>query len=443
MLTYLQEHPVDYVIVHKLDRLARSRADDIAITQAVHAAGARLISSTEGIDMTPNGTLLHGIMASIAEFYSRNLAQEVMKGMRQKAIHGGTPGRAPIGYLNVRRQTEDGREYRAIQLDYERAPHITWAFATYATGDWSVAQLVAALRDGGLRTRATTSRSPAALTVASLHRVLTNSYYKGIVTLNGVQHAGSHEPLVPAKTWDTVQGLLASRRQGERSRIHTHYLKSTVRCFNCQRRLLVHKARSKSGRVYEYFVCSGRQNGTPRCTQSALRISDVERRVEDAYERIQISTRWRKEIELRWQDRLADEASGSKQKRSDLAAQAQEIRLRQEKLLEAYYSDALPRDLFVEEQRKLAESLSRTEAEKERLSGDVAFQMKHLAESLDLLEDACDRYLAAAPTDRKQLNNVLLDRVLIGPNPEDIRVELRPEIAKLGGLRGAAEEDFV
>jgi hypothetical protein len=316
------------------------------------------------------------------------------------------------------------------------------AFDTYATGEWSVAQLATALTDGGLRTRATASRSPAALTVASLHRVLTNPYYKGIVTMNGAQHAGSHEPLVPTATWDTVQRILASRRQGERSRIHTHYLKSTIRCFNCQRRLLVHNARSKSGRVYDYFVCSGRQHGTPRCAQSALRISDVERRVEDAYERIQIPTHRRKEIELHWQDRLAAEASGSEQKRSELAVQAQEIRLRQEKLLEAYYSDALPHDLFIKEQRKLADSLSRTEAEEERLSDDVAFRMKHLAESLDLLEDACDRYLAAAPADRKQLNNALLDRVLIGPNPEDICVALRPEIAKLG-LRGATEEDFV
>ncbi len=442
MLAYLGDHPADYVIVHKLDRLARSRADDIALTQAIRDTGARLISSTENIDTTPNGVLLHGIMASIAEFYSRNLAQEVMKGMRQKAIQGGTPGRAPIGYLNVRRQTEDGREYRAIQLDHERAPHIAWAFATYATGEWSVAQIATALTDRGLRTRATASRSPAALTVASLHRVLTNPYYKGIVTLNGAQHAGSHEPLVPAKTWDTVQRFLTSRGQGERSRIHTHYLKSTVRCFKCQRRLLVHNAHSKSGRIYDYFVCSGRQNGTPRCTQSALRISDVERRVEDAYERIQISAHRRNEIELHWQDRLAAEASGSEQKRSDLAVQAQEIRLRQEKLLEAYYSDALPRDLFVKEQRKLSDSLSRTEAEEERLSDDVVFQTKHLAESLDLLEDAYDRYLAAAPADRKQLNNALMDRVLIGPNPEDICVELRPEIAKLG-LRGAAEEHFV
>lgn len=106
MLAYLKDHQVDYVIVHKLDRLARSRADDIEITQAVHEAGARLVSSTESIDSSPNGGLMHGIMASIAELYSHNLAHEVMKGMRQKAIQGGTPGRAPTGYLNVRAQTD-------------------------------------------------------------------------------------------------------------------------------------------------------------------------------------------------------------------------------------------------------------------------------------------------------------------------------------------------
>lgn len=259
MLTYLQEHSVDYVIVHKLDRLARSRADDIAITQAVCDAGARLVSSTEGIDGSPNRLLLHRIMASIAEFYSRNLAQEVMKGMGQKVIQGGTPSRAPIGYLNVRHQTDDGRELRTVIVDPERAPHVAWAFETYATGDWSVAQLVTALEKRGLRTRPTSSRPPTVPTVTSFHRVLTNSYYKGIVTMNGAEHTGSHESLVSVATWDAVQRLLKARRNGERSRIHTHYLKSTIYCFNCHRRLLVHKARSKSGRIYSYSVCSGRQ----------------------------------------------------------------------------------------------------------------------------------------------------------------------------------------
>lgn len=50
MLAYLREHAVDFVIVHKINRLARSRADDIAITEAVRASGARLVPRTENIE---------------------------------------------------------------------------------------------------------------------------------------------------------------------------------------------------------------------------------------------------------------------------------------------------------------------------------------------------------------------------------------------------------
>jgi Resolvase, N terminal domain len=81
MLSYLTEQrDIDYVIVHKVDRLARNRADDVAINLAISKAGATLVSCTENIDETPSGILLHGIMSSIAEFYSRNLANEVSKG---------------------------------------------------------------------------------------------------------------------------------------------------------------------------------------------------------------------------------------------------------------------------------------------------------------------------------------------------------------------------
>lgn len=64
--------------------------------------------------------LLHGIMSSIAEFYSRTLANEVIKGTQQKVQNGGTPTLAPLGYLNVRRVV-DGREIRTVDLDPERA----------------------------------------------------------------------------------------------------------------------------------------------------------------------------------------------------------------------------------------------------------------------------------------------------------------------------------
>src|SRR6266508_4806512 len=72
MLGHLKEQgDVDYVIVHKVDRLARSREDDVGINLMIRKAGAQLVSVSENVDETPSGMLLHGIMASIAEFYSR------------------------------------------------------------------------------------------------------------------------------------------------------------------------------------------------------------------------------------------------------------------------------------------------------------------------------------------------------------------------------------
>ena len=137
MLQFVKDNSVKYVIVHKVDRLARNRADDVVINLALKQAGATLVSVSENIDQTPSGLLLHGIMSSIAEFYSRNLATEVIKGCVQKAKNGGTPGKAPVGYLNVR-QIVNGLEGRTVEVDPVRGPLMAWAFEAYATGEWTI-----------------------------------------------------------------------------------------------------------------------------------------------------------------------------------------------------------------------------------------------------------------------------------------------------------------
>ncbi|HZQ64979.1 MAG TPA: recombinase family protein [Gaiellaceae bacterium] len=127
-----EKRDVDYVICHKVDRLAWNRADDVAIGLTIRKAGAVLVSASEQIDDTPAGTLLHGMMAAIAEFYSKNLSTEAKKGLQEKARRGGTPGHAPLGYLNSRTRVDE-REVKTIELDPERAPHIKWAFEAYIT----------------------------------------------------------------------------------------------------------------------------------------------------------------------------------------------------------------------------------------------------------------------------------------------------------------------
>ena len=415
MLAYLKEDGgIDYVIVHKLDRLARNRADDVEINRAFEEAGVRLVSTSENIDQTPGGMLLHGIMSSIAEFYSRNLANEVIKGMGEKARNGGTLGKAPLGYVNVRGRDEHGREIRTVELDEERAPLVRLAFTEYATGNWTVRQLADHLNTLGLSIPPTPRRCAKPITATRLHEILRHPYYKGIVTFQGVEYPGKHEPLVDSQTWQTVQAILASRRYGERQRIHNHFLKSTVVCGQCGARLSVQNAKNSKGTIYPYFVCA-RRCRLHDCAFTAVLIDVVEDRMSDLYRTIQLSAADRTQIEHYLHDELA-QIEGDKVKAvRSLTTRRTNIEDRRRRLLHAHYEGAIPLELLKEEQAKLTSELDQIERQLTAYQADAAEVRQHLTQALDLLED-CHRLYTAAPAHlKKLLNQVFFDRVLVNP----------------------------
>ena len=425
MLAYLKEDGgIDYVIVHKLDRLARNRADDVEINRAFEQAGVRLVSTSENIDQTPGGMLLHGIMSSIAEFYSRNLANEVIKGMGEKARNGGTLGKAPLGYVNVRGRDEHGREVRTVELDQQRAPLLRLAFSEYATGNWTVSQLAKHLAGLGLDVPATPSKPARPITKGRLHTLLRHPYYKGVVQFQGVEYAGKHEPLVDSQTWQTVQTILASRRYGERQRIHNHFLKSTVVCGQCGARLSVQNAKNSKGIIYPYFVCA-RRCRLHDCAFTAVLIDVVEDRIVELYRAIELSAADRTQIEHYLHDELAQiEGDKAKAVRS-LTTRRTNIEDRRRRLLHAHYEGAVPLDLLKEEQAKLSTELNQIERQLAAYQADAAEVRQHLTQALDLLED-CHRLYTAAPAHlKKLLNQVFFERVLVNPLvDEDGRVIL-------------------
>src|SRR5207253_2032066 len=171
------------------------RLDDASMTLTLETSGATLVSCVEGIDQTPSGRLLHGMLASVNEYYSRNLSDEIKRKTVAKARNGGTPHRAPIGYLN-KQDLSGGKDARWVELDPERAPLVAWAFEAYAAGDWSLSSLQAELTAKGLVTRPSARRPVKPLHEALVSRMLNNSYYMGIITWRGVQYEGTHQPLV-------------------------------------------------------------------------------------------------------------------------------------------------------------------------------------------------------------------------------------------------------
>ena len=415
MLAYLKEDGgIDYVIVHKLDRLARNRADDVEINRAFEEAGVRLVSTSENIDQTPGGMLLHGIMSSIAEFYSRNLANEVIKGMGEKARNGGTLGKAPLGYVNVRGRDEHGREVRTVELDQQRAPLLRLAFSEYATGNWTVSQLAKHLAGLGLDVPATPSKPARPITKGRLHTLLRHPYYKGVVQFQGVEYAGKHEPLVDEETWQAVQAVLGSHRSGERERMHNHFLKSTVVCGQCGSRLLVQNTKNGKGVLYPYFICARRQR-LHDCSFKAVLIEVVEAQMQEVYRRLHVSEADRQEIERYLLAELARIEGEKDRNVRSLTARRTNLEDERRRLLQAHYGGAVPLELLKEEQDRLGRELAGIQRQLDAYQADVKLVRAHVEQALDLLEDCYRLYMAAPDHLRKQLNQVFFERVLVNP----------------------------
>lgn len=414
LLRYVKAHRVKYCIVHKVDRLARNRADDVAIHYALQEAGVTLVSATENIDETPSGMLLHGIMSTIAEFYSRNLATEVVKGMTQKAMGGGTPTKAPVGYRNALERDALGREIRSIALDPERSHLVTWAFQAYASGNYSLAELQKELIGRGLTTLPTPSRSAHPIALSSVHRMLRNPYYKGDVVYKGVRYDGEHPRLIEPEVWLAVQGVLSAHNvSGDRTQRHDHYLKGTVFCGSCDSRFLINHARSRQGTIYPYFVCSGRHQRATDCTQKAIHTTDVEELIADYYRNIRIPPatidvlRETLNVEL---DRLTASAGTEA---AELTARRTRNLAEQDRLLDAHLADALSLEQFKARQDKLRAEFDDIDSRLAEHHNDYAEARLHINDCLELAADVSRIYARCDDQTRRLCNQAFFTKIYI------------------------------
>lgn len=296
-------------------------------------------------------------MAAIAEHYSKNLSHEAKKGMAEKARRGGTPGVAPLGYLNVTERVE-GVEVRTVRLDPERAEHVRWAFEEYATGEWSIGSLRDALEERGFKSRTTRKLVGKPINDGQLHRLLTNPYYKGVVLFNGVMHQGGHAPLVDEVLWQRVQEVLAARRiAGDRSWRHTHYLKGALTCGRCGSRLSFAPDKGRT-QEYDYFYCLGRHTGRTNCDLPYLSVIEVE----DAVERAWVAVRFTEDQVAEFSERARDDLHRSAESGSRLIADQRrrlaELERHRQKLLDAYMADALPVEVLKERQTRVASEIA-------------------------------------------------------------------------------------
>ncbi len=336
--------PFEAILVWKLSRFARNREDSIIYKSLLRKQGIQVISINEPVEDTPSGRLLEGIIEVIDEFYSDNLSQDVVRGMRENASRGFyTGGPIPYGYRRV--SVRDGDIQRSkLEPDPVTALVVERMFRECLSGKGLV-EIAKGLNRDGLTTR--TGRSWGK---TSVHKALRNEAYAGVLLWDRQKKrrssAGdSHPPIrveeawpaiVDRDTFDQVQAKLAVRapRVTHPRVVHSEYILSgMVRCKECGTAMIGHAV--KSGKFFYYMCGNARRKGSEVCRTPLLPKDKIEGFVIDRIKKFILTEENLEELVRLTNEELAQTCQDERERLELLEAHIAEVDNRLGKLYDA------------------------------------------------------------------------------------------------------------
>ena len=260
MVDDAQKGAFDVLIVYKTDRFARNRYDSAVYKSKLRRAGVELVSATEGVPDGPEGIILESVLEGMAEYYSANLAQNVMRGMEGNALKCGHNGVRVFGYENG----SDG----LYHVDEEEAEGVRMAFRMASEGARKV-DIAAALNACGYRTVRGRKWS-----IEAVSQMLRQEKYVGTYSWGGHRVEHGMPAIVTVELWDSAASGVPSSGRKKRTDMPADYM-LTGKIFDVEgHKFETNCGRGSNGRYYYYYRC--------RETGVTVRRDEIEGRVKRA-----------------------------------------------------------------------------------------------------------------------------------------------------------------
>lgn len=414
MVQYIADHPeVKYVVIYMRSRVFRNFIDAAITKRYLEERGVKLVSAKEEFGEGYMGDAMETITDVVNELQVRMSGEDIKVKLAHKVEGGGSVGRAKLGYLNVRKDF-DGRLVNTIDVDPVRAPLVVWAFEEYATGEYSVAQLAAALEEQGLVTRPSQKYRSKALSVSALSALLGDPYYTGVIRYKGKLYPGRHQPLIPKSLYLKVKEVLASRnRQGDRDRVHFHYLKGLAYCEVCHAQgresRLIYSQSTGNGGTYEYFTCSAKLKG--ECSMPGIRAEELEDAVAKAVATERIASDTLDRIDRGISEVIDDLQATERQSRDALRTQLAKIAQQEARLVDALADGDLPVPQLRDKLQQLMLQKGAAEERLARTDESLRVGADRARAAIDLVRDPGTLYGALPDMYRRELIQALFHRL--------------------------------
>ncbi len=260
----------DVVIAYAPDRLARKTIHLLIISEEINKAGALRKFASVNFEATSEGELMYKFQGIVAEYEKEKIKERTMRGKRGKAGKGFVISNAkPFGY-------SFDPDKSTYVINETEAAIIRMIFDFIVQDKMGTARICKELNARGIPS----PRAKRAWLTSSVHRILTNTLYKGIIHsmkyryekigLNKKKRTlrpesewiPIHVPaIIDEVTWQTAQKQLQENKDlAKRNLKHDYLLNGLVICAKCGRAMIISHSGCK--KLISYYACISQKSSS-------------------------------------------------------------------------------------------------------------------------------------------------------------------------------------
>jgi len=266
MMAAADKGSFDTVIAWKVDRFGRNREESAIFKGRLRQRGVRVVYAMEPIPDGAAGVLLEGMLEATAEWYSRNLSENVSRGMTDNAKKCLWNGAQLYGF-----RKGPGGSFEIVE---EEAALIRRMFELYLQG-YSFSRVADALNADGLRTpRGNLFDS------SFVKRIINNDRYKGVYRWGDYVTPDGIPAIISKSDFERAQTMKNKTARHVNQGGTDYLLTGKAFCGVCGAPLIGDSGTSHTGATHNYYTCRDRKN-KKSCTLKTCRKEELENAVID------------------------------------------------------------------------------------------------------------------------------------------------------------------
>jgi len=345
MLLEIEKGGAFGILAWNPDRLARNSIDGGKIIYLVDTGKIQALKfPTFWFEATPQGKFMLSVAFGQAKYYTDNLRENILRGIRQKLRRGELPAKAPLGYINEPRK-------RTIEPDPKIFKKVKDCLDAFASGEYNLSKMQSKMFSVGL-----VGKNGEKIHLSTLVDILKNPFYYGMFLHRGELYQGSHKPMISKKLFDKIQQVLKDNGKPRKKQKEKQFkFLSFAVCGECGYSITAERHIKKSGLEFVYYRCTHKSKSQKCLQKSFLREEKLAEQIKEIVQKVSLPDEWHDKFLNRINEWQKVESHSSELFAQNLKTELSTIKTKITRLMDAYLEGTLELSEFQEKKNLLME----------------------------------------------------------------------------------------